>query len=369
MPRTDLKKVLDCANNTGAKYCCLDELKTDLSSLGHILQELTKEVFGNLTRTCPFCGAPMFPKKVSPYAFIKPYNFISDKIEYSNISKYFSHYIECSNTKCACSDSYGKFDLLLKEEFFPFSEINRNKLSSQTQTFGLPTAFLSLPMNDEYILQDVLIMLKDAGYTKVFFGIPTDNNTHERMKFPDFHSSLNFPENTQQNYFISKYRYQYPEVMKITAFKPKNRDCMYDNQCTTMLKYIFFNTLHMYNINFNISNTFANIKRQYESYIIEHFINPKKQEPTRHITFSIDRYSDIKVNKSGFLFPISEGFKTSSENIDSLKSLHKDLRTATKHQYIATYYLGRSVSNRDYYLSQIAYAILILCGLEVDLTK
>lgn len=376
MPRTDLSKNKELFEFMGKRNTlCLNKDKTDFSSLGKILYELTKEVFRDNVGICPYCGAPVFEYFLTQQPFLLGY--------YQNKHKWFVKTAKCINANCPKSHYNNSCDLLLREQFRPGSEINRNKLSSQTQTFRLPTATLSLPMNDEYILQDVLIMLKEAGYTKVVFGRRNINYLY-KSNLPEFHY-IDWSEQldlkpAELGYFYTDKNVYKPEIMTVTAYKSQECSCLYDSvDIITMLEYIFYNKLNMFYIERSFVN-FGDKSSEYIQMLTEDNIKRRFIEPDSDLQ---QKYHEIETTfiKLGFSEKVNKERKKFEKFIppnqpDKNKS-KADVIKANSHRYIATHYMGRSSLSREGGNNtpgktahpEIAYSMLILNGLEVDLTK
>ena len=210
---------------------CLNENKDGLSKFGIMINDLVKEVFGDMSGTCPCCGSPLTLD-------ILNVNFKNnDNDAYMPMTKWFSYMAMCSNI--ACSYQYVGF---LKKEFWPESQININKIS-HTMTFGLTPGILSLPVDDTYILQDILILLKEAGYKKIIFG--TRNIFNEVNKFPNKDRGLKIDPDKYTKHCYDLLDGLSSNKMTIIAYKNKGKECKCNN--ISMLSYIFYNILKISN--------------------------------------------------------------------------------------------------------------------------
>lgn len=324
---------------------CLNKSKTGLSSLGHILYELTQEVFGDKVGICPSCGSPIV------CANIVSGFYYHDNI-YNTLSKWFSHFTECTNYMCI-----NQWNLLLKKEFWPESNQNKNKLSSQILTFGLSPGTLSLPINDEYILQDVLIMLKEAGYAQVKFGCDY------RYKPTGRDDLINLDPKIYVKHFYRLFDVYDDDICIIFAYKSPNKDCLY-NDNLTMLDFIFQNVLQIVPLDTNkyipiLNSQISNklLKTGQQNIICNEpllFYPDNEQCPVEITSASIVESSSKKIDNSvnfhiycaqKYLIPESKNNLTSDECSDA-QDLH-----IPQDPFSSTYFTT------------------ILNGLTVDLTK
>ena len=313
---------------------CLNKNKTGLSSLGRILQELTQEVFGDRVGICPNCGSPII------CANIVSGFYYHDSI-YNTLSKWFSHFTECTNTICI-----NQWNLLLKKEFWPESNQNKNKLSSQILTFGLSPGTLSLPINDEYILQDVLIMLKEAGYTQVKFGC---NYKRKTIK----NDSINLDPKIYVKHFYRLLDAYDDRICTIIAYKTPNKDCLY-NDNLTMLDFIFQNVLQIDSLDAVIT---TNLNSQISDKLLK----------TRQQNIICNEQCPVEITSASII-------KSCSEKIDNSVNFHtycaqKYLTRESKNNLTSSSSSETQDSYTFPYPFSMTYFSTILSGLTVDLTK
>ena len=204
-------------------FKCLNKEKDGLSKFGVMLNDMNKEIFDDMTIICPCCGSPVKLDLIH----------INFKKSSMMISKWFSYLAMCSNA--ACSYQYNAF---LKKEFWEEIQINKNKIS-HTMTFGLSPGTLSLPIDDTYVLQDLLILCKEAGYKKIMFGARNAFNQIKKIGTKNSSYKLDPKKYAKHCYDLSDGFST--NMMTVIGYKDKNKDCKYNN--ISALSYIFYNIL------------------------------------------------------------------------------------------------------------------------------
>ena len=361
---------------------CLNEQKNGLSIFGIMINDLVKEVFGEMTGICPCCGSPLNLETLN-------INFKNNNNSlYIQTTKWFSYLAMCSNA--ACSYHYVGF---LKKEFWPESQINTNKIS-HTMTFGLSPGILSLPIDDTYILQDLLILCKEAGYKKIMFGVRNAFNQIKKI------GTKNSPYKLDPKKY-AKHCYNLLDglstnMMTVIGYKDKNKECKYNN--ISALSYIFYNILkivsikdakvaertklrmqHFYEnylpknvteksilkvINFNTRDTISLL--QYSNSAISLYSNTFNDiscqiDPDRIIYAK--NYDNCNLKNFGITKSIDDDYTSEKEK----PSLELTIKGEDHPKNYDIYCVERYFSNLNRY--EVPYVFLILAGLDINLTK
>ena len=361
---------------------CLNEKKNALSKFGIMLNDMFKEVFDNMTATCPCCGSPLILD-------ILNINFKNNNPEgYMPTTKWFSYFALCINA--ACSYQYVGF---LKKEFWPENQININKIS-HTMTFGLSPGTLSLPINDTYILQDILILLKEAGYKKIKFGARNVFNQAKRFsEFPNENEQYHLDPKKYAKHCYSLLDALSSNMMTIIAYKDRGKPCEYNN--IDILSYIFYNILKIGKIT-SLDVTNKNQKNLDSYYLPRNVI---EKSILKVLDFSIrNRSSLLQYSKSAIslcpnqlndlsgLIDADRIIYDKNHNNINIKNfgiikqfVEKQIpdkeklsleNTVKGEDYPGSYDVycaERYISDKNSY--EIPYVFLILAGLDVDLLK
>lgn len=364
---------------------CLNEKKNALSKFGIMLNDMFKEVFDNMTATCPCCGSPLILD-------ILNINFKNNNPEgYMPITKWFSYFALCINA--ACSYQYVGF---LKKEFWPENQININKIS-HTMTFGLSPGTLSLPIDDTYILQDLLILCKEAGYKKIMFG--ARNAFNQIKKIGTKNSAYKLDPKKYAKHCYDLIDGLSTNMMTVIGYKDKNKECKYNN--ISALSYIFYNILKIVSrkdtkdaetrkqsmqhldanvylpknvteksilkvINFNTRDKDKLSLLQYSNSAISLYSNTFNDiscqiDPDRIIY--VKNYDNCNLKNFGITKSIDDDYTSEKEK----PSLELTIKGKDHPKNYDIYCVERYFSNVNSY--EVPYVFLILAGLDVNLTK
>lgn len=359
-------------------FKCLNKEKDGLSKFGVMLNDMNKEIFDDMTIICPCCGSPVKLDLIH----------INFKKSSMMISKWFSYLAMCSNV--ACSYQYNAF---LKKEFWEEIQINKNKIS-HTMTFGLSPGTLSLPIDDTYVLQDLLILCKEAGYKKIMFGARNAFNQIKKIGTKNSSYKLDPKKYAKHCYDLSDGFST--NMMTVIGYKDKNKDCKYNN--ISALSYIFYNILK---IGSRKDTKDAETKKQsmqhfYVSYLpknvteksILKVINFKTRDRISLLQYSnsaislysntfndiscqidsdriiyVKNYDNCNLKNFGITKSIDDDYTSEKET----PSLELTIKGEDHPKNYDIYCVERYFSNINRY--EVPYVFLILAGLDVNLTK